>query len=118
MRPRWGKANKGEMSQQERRDDGRRQIDIFYELPASPEGTYQYTREDGTAVHGDADGTAVHGDASGKWTLDENGEFEDIVIFARPRAYSATCWRRRLVETPRRTKQIDRREHPTLLRSR
>jgi hypothetical protein len=65
------------MTHQDRPDDGRRQIDIFYELPPSPQGAYEYEREDGTTVHGDA---------SGEWTLDENGEFEDIVFFASPRS--------------------------------
>ena len=41
------------------------------------QGTYRYEREDGTIVHGDA---------SGEWTLDENGDFEDIVLFASPRS--------------------------------
>jgi hypothetical protein len=40
------------------------------------QGTYRYEREDGTRVHGDA---------SGEWTLDENGEVEDIVFLASPR---------------------------------
>ncbi len=30
-------------------------------------------------------GTIVHGDASGEWTLDENGDVEEIVFFASPR---------------------------------
>jgi hypothetical protein len=38
------------------------------------QGTYRYDR----------DGTTVHGDASGEWTLDENGEVEDIVSFMSP----------------------------------
>ncbi|HEX2461434.1 MAG TPA: hypothetical protein VHJ58_14925 [Vicinamibacterales bacterium] len=41
------------------------------------QGTYQYERPDGTTVHGDA---------SGEWTLDANGDFEDIVFFASPRS--------------------------------
>ena len=41
------------------------------------QGTYRYKREDGTTVHGDA---------SGEWTLDENGDLEDIVFFASPRS--------------------------------
>ena len=28
----------------------------------------------------------MHGDASGEWTLDENGDVEDIVFFASPRS--------------------------------
>ena len=51
-------------------------IEIFFELPSSAEGTYQYEREDDTVVHGDA---------SGEWALDENGEVEDIVFFVSPR---------------------------------
>ena len=49
-------------------------FEIVYELPPSAHGTYQ--REDGTTVHGDA---------SGEWTLDENGDLEDIVFFPSPR---------------------------------
>ncbi len=30
------------------------------------------------------DGAVVHGDGSGEWTLDENGEVEDIVFFMSP----------------------------------
>ena len=30
------------------------------------------------------DGTTVHGDASGEWTLDEDGEADDIVFFVSP----------------------------------
>ena len=51
-------------------------FEIIYELPPSPQGTYQYEREDGTTVHGDA---------SGERTLDKNGDVEDIVFFASPR---------------------------------
>ena len=40
------------------------------------QGTYQYTQDDGSTVHGDA---------SGEWTLDEDGEVEDIVFFVSPR---------------------------------
>ena len=50
-------------------------IEIFYELPPSSAGTYQYEREDGTVVHGDA---------SGEWTVDGNGAVGDIVFFASP----------------------------------
>ena len=50
-------------------------IDIVFELPPSPQGTYQRTRDDGAVVHGDA---------SGEWTLDEEGEVDDIVFFASP----------------------------------
>ena len=57
--------------------DGERveKVEIVFELPPSPQGTYQYEREDGEKVHGDA---------SGEWTLDEDGEVEDIVFFASP----------------------------------
>jgi hypothetical protein len=56
-------------------DEQPQRIDIVYELLPSPRGTYEYEREDGTIVHGDA---------SGEWTLDENGELEDIVFFMSP----------------------------------
>jgi hypothetical protein len=77
MRPRWGKANGGgSMSTNGRpADEQPQRIDIVYELLPSPRGTYEYEREDGTIVHGDA---------SGEWTLDENGELEDIVFFMSP----------------------------------
>ena len=45
------------------------------ELPPSPEGTYREER---------VDGTTVHGDASGEWTLDKDGELDDIVFFVSP----------------------------------
>ena len=51
-------------------------VEIVYELPPSPQGRYEYEREDGTNVHGDA---------SGEWTLDTNGDLEDIMFFASPR---------------------------------
>jgi hypothetical protein len=63
------------MSNEHPRDD-REPIDIVYELPPSAQGTYQYEREDGTAVHGDA---------SGEWTLGEEEDVEDIIFFASPR---------------------------------
>ena len=50
-------------------------FEIVFELPPSPEGAYRYEREDGTTVHGDA---------SGEWTLDEDGEVDDIVFFVSP----------------------------------
>ena len=50
-------------------------IEIIFELPPLPQGTYQYGREDGTVVHGDA---------SGEWVLDENGHVDDIVFFMSP----------------------------------
>jgi hypothetical protein len=50
-------------------------IEIVLELPPSPRGTYQRKRNDGTVVHGDA---------SGEWTLNEEGEIDDIVFFASP----------------------------------
>jgi hypothetical protein len=64
------------MSTEHPRDD-RVQIDIVYQLPPSAQGTYQYERPDGTTVHGDV---------SGEWTLDENGDLEDIAFFASPRS--------------------------------
>ena len=66
------------MSEQHPTDGERTEVEkveIFVELPPSPRGTSQYTREDGTVVHGDA---------SGEWTLDEHGEVEDIVFFMSP----------------------------------
>ena len=51
-------------------------VEIVYALPPSAQGTYEDER---------ADGKVAHGDASGEWTLDENGEVEDIVFFASPR---------------------------------
>jgi len=67
------------VSQKEHSGDDRPQkIDIFYELPPSPQGAYQYERDDGSVVHGDA---------SGKWTLDEGGEIEDFVFLASPRLH-------------------------------
>jgi hypothetical protein len=58
--------------------DGERaeKIEIIFELPPSPQGTYKYERDDGTVVHGDA---------GGEWTLGEDGELEDIVFFVSPR---------------------------------
>ena len=64
------------MTNEHPRDD-RERIDIVYELPPSAQGAYQYERPDGATVHGDA---------SGEWTLDENGDLEDIVFFASPRS--------------------------------
>ena len=66
------------MSEQ-RRPDGERpeveEVEIFFELSPSPQGTSRVRAEDGTVVHGDA---------SGEWTLDEHGEVEDIVFFISP----------------------------------
>ena len=50
-------------------------FEIVVELPPTPQGTYQHQR---------ADGATVHGDASGEWTLDDDGEVNDIVFFASP----------------------------------
>jgi hypothetical protein len=64
------------MSKQHPRDGEQPElIEIIFELPPSTQGTYQYEREDGATAHGDA---------SGKWTLDKNGEVEDIVLFMSP----------------------------------
>jgi hypothetical protein len=52
-------------------------FEIVFELPPSPQGSYRYER---------VDGRTVHGDASGEWTLDEDGDVDDIVFFASP------CW--------------------------
>ena len=50
-------------------------FEIVFELVPSLEGTY---RHEGT------DGTTVNRDASGEWTLDEDGELDDIVFFVSP----------------------------------
>jgi hypothetical protein len=50
-------------------------IDIVFELPPSPRGTCQRKRDDDAVVHGDA---------SGEWTLNGDGEIDDIVFFASP----------------------------------
>jgi hypothetical protein len=52
------------------------EAEVYVQLPPTPQGTYQYGR---------SDGTFVHGDARGEWTLDADGELEDIVFFASPR---------------------------------
>lgn len=62
------------MRKNERPGDQER-FEIVFEIPPSPEGTNRYEREDGTVIHSDA---------SGEWTLDENGELEDIVFFMSP----------------------------------
>jgi hypothetical protein len=51
--------------------------EIMFEAPPSEKGTYQ--RED-------EHGRVVHGDALGEWTLDENGDVDDIVFFISPGA--------------------------------
>jgi hypothetical protein len=77
-RPSGKTVNEGRMSEQQPPEGERvERFEIVYELPPSPQGTYQYEREDGTTVQGDA---------SGEWTLDENGDLEDIVFFASPRS--------------------------------
>ena len=50
-------------------------LEIVFELPPFPEGSYRNER---------VDGTTVHGDASGEWTLDEDREVDDIVFFVSP----------------------------------
>jgi hypothetical protein len=52
-------------------------IDIVAEVSPSKLGSYQRT---------DEHGRDVRGDASGEWTLDENGEVDDIVFFLSPGA--------------------------------
>ena len=77
MRPQWGKANKGAvMTEQHPPEDERDRFEIVFELPPAPEGSYGYEC---------VDGTTVNGDASGEWTLDEDGEVDDIVFFISPR---------------------------------
>ena len=63
------------MTEQRPPDGEQDGFEIVFELPPSPQGTYQYESEDGTTVHGDA---------SGEWTLDEDGEVDDIVFFVSP----------------------------------
>ena len=58
------------MSEQEK-------IEIIAEVPPSEHGSYQRQ---------DEHGRVVHGDASGEWTLDEDGEVDDIVFFVSPGA--------------------------------
>jgi hypothetical protein len=52
-------------------------IEIITEIPRSKTGTYQRQ---------DEHGGVIHGDASGEWTLDENGDLDDIVLFVSPGA--------------------------------
>ena len=73
------------MSKQHPPDGEQAKFEIVFERPPSPQGNYQY--ESG-------DGTTVHGDASGEWTLDQDGELDDIVFFAAP-------WLAQGSETPR-----------------
>ena len=58
------------MSEQEK-------IEIITEVTPSKTGTYQRK---------DEHGRVVHGDASGEWTLDANGDVDDIVFFLSPGA--------------------------------
>jgi hypothetical protein len=53
------------------------EIEIITGATPSEKGIYQRT---------DEHGRVVHGDASGEWTLDENGDFEDIAFFLSPGA--------------------------------
>jgi hypothetical protein len=52
-------------------------VEIIAEVPPSERGSYERT---------DEHSRVVHGDASGEWTLDENGEVDDIVFFLSPGA--------------------------------
>jgi hypothetical protein len=52
-------------------------IEIVFEVPPTEQGNYQRT---------DEHRRDVRGDASGEWTLDENGEVDDIVFFLSPGA--------------------------------
>ena len=63
------------MTEQHPLDDDQDRFEILFEFPPSPRGTHQYQRPDGTSVHGDA---------GGEWTLDEDGEIDDIVFFVSP----------------------------------
>ena len=63
------------MTEQHTPDGEQDRFEIGFELTASPQGTYHYEREDGVTVHGDA---------GGEWTLNEDGEVDDIVFFVSP----------------------------------
>ena len=63
------------MSEQDPPEGEWDRFEIVFELPPSPPAAYQYEREDGTTVHGDA---------GGEWTLDEDGEVDDVVFFVSP----------------------------------
>jgi hypothetical protein len=63
------------MTKQQPLDGDQDGFEIVFELPPSPEGHYQYKREDGTTVHRDA---------SGEWTLGEDGEVDDVVFIVSP----------------------------------
>jgi hypothetical protein len=86
MRPRWGKTRTegSAVSEQER-------IEIIAEVPPSKLGTYQRT---------DEHNRDVRGDASGEWTLDENGEVEDIVFSCRLAQRAAGLSEGRAAEVP------------------
>ena len=58
------------MSEQEK-------VEIIGEVTRSKPGSYERQ---------DEHGRVVHGDASGEWTLDENGDMDDIVFFVSPGA--------------------------------
>jgi hypothetical protein len=68
------------MTEQHPPDGEKDRVEIVFELPHSPEGTYRYQR---------GDGTTVRVDASGEWTLDDDGEVDDIVFFVSPRWLTA-----------------------------
>jgi hypothetical protein len=57
------------MNDQHAPDGEQDRFEIVFEVPPSPQGAYQYERDDGTNVHGDA---------GGEWTLDEDGEIDDM----------------------------------------
>ena len=63
------------MTEQDSPGGERDRFEFVFEVPPSPHGAYRYKREDGKTVHGDA---------SGEWTLDADGEIEDIVFFVSP----------------------------------
>ena len=81
------------MTEQHPPDSEQDRFEIVFDLPPSPQGTYQYER---------ADGTTVNGDAGGEWTLDENGEVDDIVFFASPRWLAGSSRRDPLAHEPTR----------------
>ena len=75
------------MTEQHAPDGEQDRFEIVFELPPSPKGTYEYKQNDGRTVYGDA---------SGEWTLDEDGEIDDIVFFVSP-SYLADLDRRGLL---------------------
>jgi hypothetical protein len=79
-RPGWPRNDAAPLGQDEKRRlrvSEKEKVEIITEVAPSKTGTYH--RED-------EHGRVVHGDASGEWTLDENGDVDDIVFFLSPSA--------------------------------